>query len=146
MEVLCWTPRETHPKKSYKEANSIDLKDLLLYAKKHPSGDDTLDLSCCVAYALNHREEIWMFLTDFRPTMGGTAILVMDKEAALILTHPLLVASALSLALVSKNLAIFPTARQPRSQHVYPCRSNSKASTAAPHARCPAAHTLGHCV
>jgi hypothetical protein len=71
-------PRLTHPKsastkqKSKKEhlarnsaADPVPFKDLALHVKEHPSGDDALDLTRCVRYALKHPKEKWMFPTDF---------------------------------------------------------------------------------
>jgi hypothetical protein len=80
------TPRLTHPKdvKSHtpqkaarnQEAGPIDFKDLALHVKDHPSGDDALDLTRCVLYALDHVEEQWLFPTDFERLvvhLGGQA-------------------------------------------------------------------------
>jgi hypothetical protein len=80
------TPRLTHPKgvKSLtpqkvarnQEAGPIDFKDLALHVKEHPSGDDALDLTRCVLYALDHAEERWLFPTDFERLvvhLGGKA-------------------------------------------------------------------------
>lgn len=71
-------PRLTHPKsaatkqKSKKEqlarnwaADPIPFKDLALHVKEHPSGDDALDLTRCVKYALKHPKEEWLFPDDF---------------------------------------------------------------------------------
>jgi hypothetical protein len=71
-------PRLTHPKsastkqKSKKEelarnwaADPIPFKDLALHIKEHPSGDDALDLTRCVEYALKHPKEKWLFPDDF---------------------------------------------------------------------------------
>lgn len=71
-------PRLTHPKsastkqKAKKEdlvrnwaADPILFKDLALHVKEHPSGDDALDLTRCVDYALKHPKEEWSFPTDF---------------------------------------------------------------------------------
>lgn len=80
-------PRETHPKggpagtpreslKVNEEAKPIDFKDLALHVKKHPSGDDALDLARCVQYALTHQDETWLFPTHFQSLLnklGGPA-------------------------------------------------------------------------
>lgn len=71
-------PRLTHPKsastkhKAKKEtlarnsaAHPVPFKDLALHVKEHPSGDEALDLTRCVSYALKHPEEKWLFPTDF---------------------------------------------------------------------------------
>lgn len=71
-------PRLTHPKsastknKAKKEhlarncaADPVPFKDLALHVKEHPSGDDALDLTRCVLYALEHPKEKWLFPTDF---------------------------------------------------------------------------------
>ncbi|KAH7351380.1 hypothetical protein BKA66DRAFT_430847 [Pyrenochaeta sp. MPI-SDFR-AT-0127] len=68
-------PRLTHPKivttrnphdlSRNHEAAPIPLKDLALHVKKHPSGNDALDLARCVQYALSNQDEIWLFPTDF---------------------------------------------------------------------------------
>lgn len=36
-----------------------------LHVKKHPSGDDALDLTRCVRYALDHPKQPWLFPEDF---------------------------------------------------------------------------------
>ncbi|KAF3041857.1 hypothetical protein E8E12_000656 [Didymella heteroderae] len=71
-------PRLTHPKSaSTKQKSNVDqlarncaaepipFKDLALHVKEHPSGDDALDLTRCVRYALKHPKEEWLFPTDF---------------------------------------------------------------------------------
>lgn len=71
-------PRLTHPKsastkqKAKKEhlarncaADPVPFRDLALHVKEHPSGDDALDLTRCVRYALKHPNEEWLFPTDF---------------------------------------------------------------------------------
>jgi|SRR5690242_4502494 len=71
-------PRLTHPKsasskrKMNKEkfqrnwaADPIPFKDLALHVKEHPSGDDALDLTRCVNYAVNNPDEEWLFPEDF---------------------------------------------------------------------------------
>ncbi|KAF1927022.1 uncharacterized protein M421DRAFT_93592 [Didymella exigua CBS 183.55] len=86
-------PRLTHPKsastkqKAKKEllarncaANPIPFKDLALHVKEHPSGDDALDLTRCVRYALKHPKEKWLFPTDF-------VELVQHIGGPLIVTH-----------------------------------------------------------
>lgn len=88
------TPRETHPKKAPSktptgllkvnvEADPIDFKDLALHVKKHPGGNDALDLARCVAYALTHQEETWMFPTDFEllvNKLGGPATITSQHH------------------------------------------------------------------
>lgn len=85
-------PRETHlksssgnaPKKELKvnqEAKPIDFKDLARFIKKHPKGNDILDLGRCVAYALAHKDEIWLFPTDFEllvNVLGGPATITKE--------------------------------------------------------------------
>ncbi|KAJ4989683.1 hypothetical protein SVAN01_04900 [Stagonosporopsis vannaccii] len=71
-------PRLTHPKsasskyKMEKEkfqrnwvADPVPFKDLALHVKEHPSGDDALDLTRCVDYALRNSDEEWLFPDDF---------------------------------------------------------------------------------
>lgn len=71
-------PRLTHPKSASARqklrtsdltrnsaAAPIPFKDLALHVKKHPSGDDALDLTRCVDYALKHPDEEWLFPIDF---------------------------------------------------------------------------------
>lgn len=68
-------PRETHPKtpssgdsaslKHNSEAPPIEFKSLALDVQQHPSGPDALDLTRCVAYALAHPNEHWLFPDDF---------------------------------------------------------------------------------
>lgn len=78
-------PRLTHPKSAsttkgasttkqkYKTvdltrnwaAEPVPFKDLALHVRQHPSGDDALDLTRCVRFALNHPDEKWLFPTDF---------------------------------------------------------------------------------
>jgi hypothetical protein len=80
------TPRITHPKgvkssdPNYvlhnQDSPPIPFKDLALHVKKHPSGDDALDLTRCVVYAVEHEDEVWMFPTDFQRLiahLGGPA-------------------------------------------------------------------------
>ncbi|KAH7385353.1 hypothetical protein DE146DRAFT_769167 [Phaeosphaeria sp. MPI-PUGE-AT-0046c] len=85
-------PRVTHPKggssktpkellKVNEEAKPIDFKDLALHVKKHPTGDDALDLARCVAYALTHQDETWLFPTDFEllvNKLGGPATITFQ--------------------------------------------------------------------
>lgn len=71
-------PRLTHPKTaSCKQqakmselarnwaAPPIPFTDLALHVKEHPSGNDALDLTRCVGYALENPQEEWLFPTDF---------------------------------------------------------------------------------
>jgi hypothetical protein len=71
-------PRLTHPKSGSvnldgntshlarnQPAAPIPFKDLALHVKQHPSGEDALDLTRCVDYALKHPQEKWLFPTDF---------------------------------------------------------------------------------
>lgn len=80
------TPRITHPKvlttstsqdlASNREYPPVDFKLLAKNIKKHPSGNDALDLARCVQYALQHPDEVWLFPTDFQRLiihLGGAA-------------------------------------------------------------------------
>jgi hypothetical protein len=69
------TPRETHPKKasigqdptkimSNLKAEPVEFKALSFHVKKHPAGDDALDLTRCVRYAEAHSDEVWYFPND----------------------------------------------------------------------------------
>ncbi|KAL1651613.1 hypothetical protein SLS61_005275 [Didymella pomorum] len=71
-------PRLTHPKRASTkhkskreelarncEADPVPFKDLAIHIKEHPSGDDALDLTRCVLYAIQHPKEKWLFPTDF---------------------------------------------------------------------------------
>lgn len=71
-------PRLTHPKSASSKqkvkktrlarnwaAEPIPFKHLARHVKEHPSGDDALDLTRCVAYALKNPDEVWMFPDDF---------------------------------------------------------------------------------
>ncbi|CAN9347405.1 unnamed protein product [Alternaria alternata] len=70
------TPNRTHPKivttatpkkvKVNEDCEPLDFKVLALHVKEHPSGDDALDLTRCVKYAIEHEEEKWLFPTDFQ--------------------------------------------------------------------------------
>jgi hypothetical protein len=80
-------PRETHPKKapsgkvstefkSNLEPDPIPFQSLAEHVKKHPTGDDALDLARCVQYALCQPDEEWYFPTDFEALvqkLGGPA-------------------------------------------------------------------------
>lgn len=80
-------PRETHPKrapsgqvsteiKANLEADPILFQSLARHVKKHPTGDDALDLARCVQYALCQPDEEWYFPTDFEALvekLGGPA-------------------------------------------------------------------------
>ncbi|KAJ8109923.1 hypothetical protein OPT61_g7094 [Boeremia exigua] len=72
-------PRLTHPKLVSKKqslrkedlarnapAPPIPFKELARHVKEHPSGNDALDLTRCVKYALEHPDEKWLFPIDFR--------------------------------------------------------------------------------
>ncbi|KAK7180444.1 hypothetical protein DPSP01_013682 [Paraphaeosphaeria sporulosa] len=64
------TPCVSHPKKGFKKlknafAEPIEFRDLAQGVKQHPSGDDALDLTRCVLYAVNHPDESWLFPDDF---------------------------------------------------------------------------------
>jgi len=68
------TPRITHPQGGIKGsagnknnvvAPSIDFRDLARHVKQHPKGDDALDLTRCVNYAISHPDETWKFPDDF---------------------------------------------------------------------------------
>ncbi|KAI4649369.1 hypothetical protein J4E93_003686 [Alternaria ventricosa] len=69
------TPNRTHPKdvrtgtpgqdKVNWDSSPLEFKDLALHVKEHPCGDDALDLTRCVQYAIEHEEESWLFPTDF---------------------------------------------------------------------------------
>ncbi|KAL5114857.1 hypothetical protein ACEQ8H_007234 [Pleosporales sp. CAS-2024a] len=92
------TQAETHPKSAKivpgsaqdlrvnKLAEPIDFKSLALHVKKHPTGDDALDLSRCVAYALAHPKETWYFPDDFEvlvDRLGGPAVIThshLDRQ------------------------------------------------------------------
>ena len=63
-------PYETHPKTGSKRgenvpAQPIEFRDLANDVKQHPLGDDALDLTRCVLYAIDHPDESWLFPTDF---------------------------------------------------------------------------------
>ncbi len=71
-------PRLTHPKTASSSqihlkdalarnaaAEPIPFKDLARHVKEHPSGNDALDLTRCVDYAIKHPKEKWLFPTDF---------------------------------------------------------------------------------
>ncbi|KAJ4337677.1 hypothetical protein N0V95_008258 [Ascochyta clinopodiicola] len=88
-------PRITHPKNvstKHKnkdvelarncEAAPIPFKDLALHVKEHPSGDDALDLTRCVDYALKHQNEQWLFPTDFQKLVNrlGGPLLVTHSH------------------------------------------------------------------
>lgn len=70
------TPNRTHPKvvttatpektKVNQDCAPLDFKALALHVKEHPSGDDALDLTRCVQHAIEHKEETWLFPTDFQ--------------------------------------------------------------------------------
>ena len=61
-------PRLTHPRvyayRNEKPA-SVQFRDLALHLKKHPNGNDALDLTRCVHYAVKHPREHWLFPDDF---------------------------------------------------------------------------------
>jgi hypothetical protein len=80
------TPNRTHPKdvptatpqklKVNEDCAPLDFKALALHVKEHPCGDDALDLTRCVKYAIDHEEEVWLFPTDFQRLiihLGGPA-------------------------------------------------------------------------
>ncbi len=92
-------PRVTHPKtvsnrhKAKKEdlsrnkaAHPVPFKDLALHVRQHPSGDDALDLTRCVKYAVQHAKEKWLFPTDFEKLvkhLGGPLAVThfhLDKQ------------------------------------------------------------------
>ncbi|CBX99109.1 hypothetical protein IAQ61_000765 [Plenodomus lingam] len=93
------TPRITHPKHISKTkkplheaaqneaAGPVAFKDLALHVKKHPSGEDALDLSRCVRYALEHADEDWLFPDHFAiltHRLGGPARVThshLDRQA-----------------------------------------------------------------
>ncbi|KAL1795956.1 hypothetical protein ACET3X_006180 [Alternaria dauci] len=70
------TPNRTHPKiittatpkkvMVNEDCEPLDFKVLAQHVKEHPSGDDALDLTRCVKYAIQHEEEVWLFPTDFQ--------------------------------------------------------------------------------
>ncbi|KAF2014113.1 hypothetical protein BU24DRAFT_451259 [Aaosphaeria arxii CBS 175.79] len=66
------TPRITHPKAGNMNhaANHpvppINFRDLARHIKQHPTGDDALDLTRCVQYAINNPEREWLFPRDFQ--------------------------------------------------------------------------------
>ncbi|KAH7072014.1 hypothetical protein BKA63DRAFT_61712 [Paraphoma chrysanthemicola] len=91
------TPRETHPKtgppgcetkqlKHNEPAEPVEFKDLARHVKVHPSGNDALDLSRCVQYALAHKDEEWYFPDDFGALvakLGGPSAIThlhLDKQ------------------------------------------------------------------
>jgi hypothetical protein len=70
------TPREIHFKKpsigqdptkimSSLKAEPVKFETRSLYVKKHPIGDDALDLNRCVRYAEAYPDEAWYFPIDF---------------------------------------------------------------------------------
>jgi hypothetical protein len=80
------TPNRTHPKevrtgtpeknKVNQDSPPLPFKDLAIHVKEHPCGDDALDLTRCVQYAIEHEEEVWLFPTDFQRLiahLGGPA-------------------------------------------------------------------------
>ena len=91
------TPRLTHPKgiksptpqkvKRNQEVDPVEFRDLARYVKVHQYGDDALDLARCVKYALDHKNESWLFPTDFSllvAHLGGPAPVThahLDREA-----------------------------------------------------------------
>ena len=63
-------PYLTHPKKGSKKienvpAAPIEFRDLANGVKEHPSGNDALDLTRCVLYAIDNPHESWRFPIDF---------------------------------------------------------------------------------
>jgi len=80
-------PRETHPKKAPPgqvstaskanlEPDPIPFQSLAEHVRKHPTGDDALDLARCVQYAICQPDEEWYFPTDFEALvekLGGPA-------------------------------------------------------------------------
>ncbi|EMD62376.1 hypothetical protein COCSADRAFT_94418 [Bipolaris sorokiniana ND90Pr] len=68
------------------EVRPVPFKDLAKHVKKHPSGDDALDLARCVQYAVKHPDEVWLFPTDFQSLtahLGGPTTITpahLDEE------------------------------------------------------------------
>ncbi|KAH7562814.1 hypothetical protein BM1_02334 [Bipolaris maydis] len=77
----CMTqPRDETSEEAHHAINQevcpVAFKDLARHVKKHPSGDDALDLARCVQYAIEHPDEVWLFPTDFQRLttyLGGPA-------------------------------------------------------------------------
>ncbi|KAJ6283507.1 hypothetical protein J3E71DRAFT_361008 [Bipolaris maydis] len=77
----CMTqPRDETSEEAHHAINQevcpVAFKDLARHVKKHPSGDDALDLARCVQYAVEHPDEVWLFPTDFQRLttyLGGPA-------------------------------------------------------------------------
>ena len=88
-------PRVTHPTifnnpqedMRNAEVEPIAFRDLALHLKKHPAGNDALDLTRCVQYALLHQNEDLLFPTDFAyliTKLGGPQTVTTfhyDREA-----------------------------------------------------------------
>jgi hypothetical protein len=121
------TPRETHPGKpsigqdptklkSNLKAEPVAFKALSLYVKKHPTGDDALDLTRCVRYAEAHFDEPWYFPNDFEvlvKRLGGPAPIThahLDRQVFTRRTHPTLTPQ-------SKGLRRFGSDDNPERKH-----------------------------
>jgi hypothetical protein len=74
-------PGLTHPKTTRVNYNKVaapqEFRDLAIHVKKHPEGNDALDLTRCVKYAVEHPDESWLFPDDFerllQVKLGGPA-------------------------------------------------------------------------
>lgn len=82
------TPFDTHPTHQLtKRVLGVPFKNLGLHVKKHPSGDDALDLARCVQYAMRHPDDLYVFPRDFAlltNLLGGPATVTpnhLDHQA-----------------------------------------------------------------
>lgn len=78
------TPGQTHLNTQNMRVNgtvSVNFRDLAIHVKKHPTGADSLDLTRCVRYALDHAKEEWLFPDDYERLvthLGGSARITLS--------------------------------------------------------------------
>ncbi|XP_014558235.1 hypothetical protein COCVIDRAFT_95169 [Bipolaris victoriae FI3] len=103
------------------EVRPVAFKDLAKHVKKHPSGDDALDLARCVQYAVEHPDEVWLFPTDFQRLtahLGGPATITpnhLDEEV-----------------FARRDDVKLPTTKRKRSAAIKPISSNKQSTNKQP--------------
>ncbi|EUC42370.1 hypothetical protein COCMIDRAFT_39540 [Bipolaris oryzae ATCC 44560] len=124
------TPCMTQPRNATSQGSNhsinqgvrpVAFKDLAKHVKKHPSGDDALDLARCVQYAVEHLDEVWLFPIDFQRLtahLGGPATITpahLDEQV-----------------FARRDDIKFPATKRKRSAAIKPTSNNKQPSSKPP--------------